>query len=459
MSISRDLSAKYDVPAPRYTSYPTVSFWTAGLDADRWINNVATRFRAENAREGISLYIHLPFCESLCVYCGCTKKITTNHTVEERYIKALLKEWKLYLDAMQTTPVIREIHIGGGTPTFFSPDHLSFLIQQILKTARIHPKHSFSIEGHPNNTSRAHLQALYDLGFRRISYGIQDTNEDVQTLIHRIQPFENVVRATEEARQIGYTSVNFDLIYGLPGQTADKLIKSISRCLTLRPDRIAFYSYAHTPSLIGAQRLIDADTLPTATEKLDMYLAGIALFTGHGYADIGMDHFALPTDELYQVWKNGTLHRNFMGYTVQKCRLLLGLGMSAISDTGTAYAQNSKTLGEYYRRIESGAPAVEKGYFLDEEDRKFRKHILQLSCQGATTWDECASPLIDEKVLPTLRDLEKDGLVILRPGDLQITPLGRHFIRNVCKAFDLHMMRRENNVRQGVPGLSFSKAI
>lgn len=459
MSISRDLSVKYDVPAPRYTSYPTVPFWQSGLDKDRWQKTFSAQFRSENPRDGISLYIHLPFCESLCIYCGCTKKITTNHTVEEKYIRTLLKEWKLYRDAMETTPVIREIHLGGGTPTFFSPGHLAFLIKQILKTAKVHPNHSFSIEGHPNNTSRAHLQVLYDLGFRRISYGIQDTNPDVQSLIHRIQPFENVIRATEEARNIGYTSVNFDLVYGLPGQDADKLIRTISRCLTLRPDRIAFYSYAHTPSVIGSQRLIDTSLLPPATEKLDMYLAGKALFTGHGYTDIGMDHFALPTDELYTAWKNSQLHRNFMGYTVQKSKILLGLGMSAISDIGVAYAQNSKTMGGYYKQIESGVPAIEKGYFLEEEDMRMRKHILQLSCQGSTTWDEAASPLIDEFVLPALQEPEKDGLVLLRPGSLQITSTGRHFIRNICKTFDLHLLRREKSPVAQTHGLTFSKAI
>jgi oxygen-independent coproporphyrinogen-3 oxidase len=457
MPILTELAEKYNVPTPRYTSYPTVPSWIEGIDSKHWLDTFSRQFGEENHRRGISLYIHLPFCESLCIYCGCTKKITCNHSVEERYIQAILKEWGLYLGYMPEKPVIRELHLGGGTPTFFSPERLTQLVQGILENASVHPDYSFSFEGHPNNTTRQHLQALYGLGFRRVSYGIQDTNPTVQNLIHRIQPFENVVRAVDEAREIGFTSVNFDLVYGLPGQDADKMIRSISQSLTLGPDRVAFYSYAHTPKMIPSQRLIDPQRLVSPSDKLAMYLAGKSLFTGQGYTDIGMDHFSLPTDDLYRAYKNGTLHRNFMGYTTQNSLVLLGLGMSAISDTGNAYAQNNKSLAGYYKAVESGQPAVNKGYFLSDEDLAFRRHILDIACQGTTKWNHMYRAAIEQFAIPSLRSLEKDGLVSVGQERLQVTPLGRHFIRNICKAFDLHLARKEKAA--GEPAAHFSKAI
>jgi len=437
-----DLALKYNTPVPRYTSYPTVPSWQDIPDPKAWKTAIERQMDEDNVQKGISLYIHLPFCESLCIYCGCTKRITTNHSVEEEYISAVLAEWQLYIDLLPYPPMIRELHLGGGTPTFFSPGNLERLIKGILNKATLHPSYSFSIEGHPNNTTRTHLDALYGLGFRRISYGVQDLNPEVQQLIHRIQPLENVQRATDEARAAGFSSVNFDLIYGLPAQNLDRLQYTIQQSLHLRPDRVAFYSYAHIPEVSSSQRLIDESLLPSPVQKLELYHHGRQLFMDAGYTDIGMDHFALPTDELYQVWRDGSLHRNFMGYTVQKSNFMLGLGLSAISDTGYAYVQNTKSLREYYRSIASGEPAIRKGYFLTPEDRAFRRHILDIACSAYTTLDRTWETQLREWTLPALRDLEEDGLVRVQDDEVSLTKEGQPFLRHVCKAFDLHLLRR-----------------
>lgn len=458
------LSEKYNRPVPRYTSYPTIPFWNNAPDLSRWEASVKEQFANRCTGEGISLYIHLPFCESLCTYCGCNKKITTNHKVEEPYISALLREWSMYLSFMEGVPLIREIHLGGGTPTFFSPGNLTRLLTSILDSAKLHPLHSFSVEGHPNNTTREHLDALFRLGFRRISLGVQDTNPEVQRIINRIQPFENVRMVTEEARKVGYTSVNFDLVYGLPAQNRERLLHTVTETLSLRPDRIAFYSYAHTPWISCAQRLIDEKTLPTPPEKLALYLAGKELFSRSGYTDIGMDHFALPSDELYKAWTAGNLQRNFMGYTTQNGAMLIGLGVSAISDTGAAFAQNDKTIAGYYRAIESGRPAILKNHFLTREDMIFRKHILDIACKGSTTIDPRIgqpeySRQLNEQVIPRLKELEEDGLVTWHDTTLRVTPPGRHFIRNICQAFDLYMGKMDYDTPPLCGKSSFSKAI
>lgn len=437
------LLARYNQPIPRYTSYPTVPFWKKRPDIGRWEREFAVSFDLHNEKEGISLYIHLPFCESLCLYCGCNKKITTNHSVEEKYLDAILKEWRLYQKMMGRPPVVRELHLGGGTPTFFSPANLRRLVSSLLADSVVHPEHSFSVEGHPNNTTRNHLETLYELGFRRISYGVQDLNPEVQTAISRWQTFDRLREATDAARQVGFTAVNFDLIYGLPLQTPERLKRTIDQSLQLRPDRIAFYSYAHTPAVNCSQRLIDSASLPSAQEKIYLHQLGKVLLQEAGYANIGMDHFALPCDELYVAWKNGRLHRNFMGYTVHNGGLLLGLGMSAISDVGTAYAQNDKTLGGYYQAIESGRPAIVRGCWLGPEDLVFRRHILEIACTGATTFDAAYPAQYAMWTLPRLRDLQRDGLVMLDSRGVELTEAGRPFLRHVCKAFDLYLLRDE----------------
>ncbi|MES2329469.1 MAG: oxygen-independent coproporphyrinogen III oxidase [Bacteroidota bacterium] len=449
------LLEKYNQPVPRYTSYPTVPFWTEGLDRDAWQSLFTHEYDEADAGNGISLYIHLPFCESLCTYCGCNKKITTRHAAEKPYMEAILAEWKLYGKLMKRKPVIRELHLGGGTPTFFSPQNLVSLLTRLFEGAVIHPQHEFSFEGHPNNTTREHLQALYDLGFRRVSFGVQDHNPEVQRVINRIQPLENVQRVITEAREIGYDSVNTDLIYGLPLQTLASMEETIRQTIALRPDRIAFYSYAHVPWTSRAQRLFDEHDLPDADLKMQLYRLSKKLFQEAGYQDIGMDHFALPHDDLYLAKQNGTLHRNFMGYTLHPTNILLGLGVSAISDAGAGYAQNEKTLHEYYNAVQSGILPVVKGYLLSEEDKTFRSYILDISCRGKTHFRKKDLGLLQTWCFPKLDLLQDDGLLTYNKGGLHITETGAHFIRNICYAFDLHVHRKKTDTATPL----FSKAI
>lgn len=447
------LVKKYNKPVPRYTSYPTVPFWKELPETEKWATVFRTKFGEQNHINGISLYLHLPFCESLCTYCGCNKKITTNHNVEGEYLQAVEKEWLLYRKLMKQMPVIREIHLGGGTPTFFSPKNLQRLLQFILKAGIIHPQHEFSIEGHPNNTTVKHLKMLHAMGFRRISFGVQDLDDEVQRIINRIQPFENLQAATENARNAGFASVNFDLIYGLPLQTTESIERTINKVVELKPDRVAFYSYAHVPWTSKAQRLFDESHLPSAEEKLLLYLKGKELLLKNGYADIGMDHFALPQDDLYKAWKESRLHRNFMGYTTQNSGLLLGLGVSAISDTGNGFAQNTKTLHDYYSYVNAGKLAIQKGYFLNAQDVSFRKYIMDISCKGETQFQKDDLQILQAQVFPKLPEMEKDGLVEWNDSMIKLTAQGHYFIRNVCSAFDLYLNEADDQKQ------IFSKAI
>jgi oxygen-independent coproporphyrinogen III oxidase len=434
-----DLAGKYNQPVPRYTSYPTVPVWEENIDDEKWKLAFREKFLAENETNGLALYIHLPFCESLCTYCGCNKKITTNHKVEEEYLDALEKEWQLYRQLVPQQPVIREIHLGGGTPTFFSPQNLQRLVGFLLEDSVQHAQFEGSVEGHPNNTTAHHLQALYDAGFRRVSYGVQDMDAQVQRVINRVQPLENVQAATSNARAVGFKSVNFDLIYGLPLQTVESIERTIEQVIALRPDRIAFYSYAHVPWTSKGQRLFDESHLPHPGQKLRMYLRGKELLVQNGYTDIGMDHFALPGDELFEAWKAGRLHRNFMGYTTQQPGLLLGLGVSSISDAGNAFAQNHKTLHDYYACINEGRLAVKKGYFLHALDLAFRQYISDIACNGRTKFQPEHAEILATHSFPRLEALEADGLIRWSRQELELTGLGRYFTRNVCSAFDLYL--------------------
>jgi len=455
MELPANLLIKYNQPVPRYTSYPTVPFWQEGLVPGDWAKLFSRQFETANPEEGISVYIHLPFCESLCTYCGCNKKITTQHSVEEDYIETILAEWALYCGLMNTKPIIRELHLGGGTPTFFSPENLTNLLTRLFELAIIHPKHEFSFEGHPNNTTRQHLEALYALGFRRVSFGVQDHNPEVQRVINRIQPVEKVAEVIREAREAGFSSVNVDLIYGLPLQTVESMKETISQTIALRPDRIAFYSYAHVPWTSRAQRLFDENDLPSTDVKMQLYRLSKKMFMEAGYHDIGMDHFAMPHDDLYLSKQDGYLHRNFMGYTLQRTSMLIGLGVSSISDAGMGYAQNNKTLHDYTEAIQNGKLAVNKGIFLTEEDRAFRTYILDISCKGKTSFREEDLPILESISFPLLDQLEEDGLIMHDRKGLQVTETGNHFIRNICYPFDLHVHRKKDLSRQPL----FSKAI
>ena len=440
---------KYNIPGPRYTSYPTVPFWDdASFSSDLWQQSVIKTFNETNDSEGISVYIHLPFCEQLCTFCACHKRITKQHSVETPYLESVLKEWDLYVKLFGRTPKIKELHLGGGTPTFFSPENLRILLEGIFAKAEIADQPEFSFEGHPNNTSREHLQTLYDLGFRRASFGVQDYDLQVQKAINRIQPFENVKKVTEMAREIGYKGVSHDLVFGLPFHTWEKMEYTIRKTLELKPDRLAFYSYAHVPWIKGVgQRGFDENDLPSGEEKRKLYTNGKRLLEELGYIEVGMDHFALPHDDLYQSMVSGDIHRNFMGYSSSKTQLMVGLGMSAISDSWYAFAQNNKSVEEYQKLVEEGIIPVVKGHILNDEDLIIRKHILNLMCRLETSWDLQTSFPEIENALESLKEMEADGLVEISDNTIKITEKGRAFTRNVAMTFDLRMLRNKPETR------------
>ena len=445
-----NLVQKYNIPGPRYTSYPTVPYWDLeSFSGRQWQNTLIKNFNESNREEGISLYIHLPFCESLCTFCGCHKRITKRHEVENPYISDVLKEWKLYCDLFDTKPRIKELHLGGGTPTFFSPENLTRLINGIFTSATRAENYEFSFEGHPNNTTKEHLKALYDVGFRRVSYGVQDYNKKVQLAIHRLQPFENVKNVTQWAREIGYTSVGHDIIFGLPFQTKEDVAETILKTKELMPDRLAFYSYAHVPWLKGnGQRGYKDSDLPTAEEKREQYEMGKTLLAEVGYSEIGMDHFSLKTDSLFKAMENGTLHRNFMGYTASKTRVMVGLGISSISDSWDSFAQNVKSLEEYHHLVESNIIPIYRGHILTEEDRVIRKHILNLMCKFRTSWDNENERFAElDEVKDKLKEMALDGLVEFVSNGIYVTEKGRPFVRNVCMAFDLFLYRKAPDTR------------
>ncbi|WP_136467571.1 oxygen-independent coproporphyrinogen III oxidase [Flagellimonas onchidii] len=443
------LVQKYNVPGPRYTSYPTVPYWDLeNFSGKLWKSSILKTFQ-EDPNEGISLYIHLPFCESMCTFCGCHKRITKRHELEMPYLKTVLKEWKLYVDLLGAKPMIKEIHLGGGTPTFFSPENLQFLVEGIFRHAKKDINAQFSFEGHPNNTTKQHLQALFDAGFKRVCLGVQDYSPTVQKAINRIQPFENVKKVTDWAREIGYTSVGHDIIYGLPFQTLEDVKQTITKTNALKPDRIAFYSYAHVPWLKGnGQRGFKEENLPSSTEKKTQYEQGKKMLTDSGYKDVGMDHFALPTDDLYKALLNGTLHRNFMGYTPSKTKLIIGLGVSSIGDSWYGFAQNVKSTEEYEHLVEHGVLPIFRGHILTQEDEIIRKHILNLMCQFQTKLTQEEKEEIDfDGIVKNLEELQSDGLVTIEANNILVTKKGRPFIRNISMAFDLKLHRKKPETR------------
>ena len=444
------LVQKYNVPGPRYTSYPTVPYWdNTTFSLELWKQSLKKSFDESNQSEGISLYIHLPFCESLCTFCGCHKRVTKRHEVEQPYIQAVLKEWDLYCALLVEKPVIKEIHLGGGTPTFFSVDHIQQLVQGILDKSEIADAHEFSFEGQPNNTTKEHLQALYNLGFRRVSYGVQDYNKNVQKAIHRIQPFENVERVTQWAREIGYESISHDLVFGLPFQNLEDVLNTIEQTNKLTPDRLAFYSYAHVPWIKGnGQRGFKDADVPKDDLKRQCYEEGKKKLLENGYHEIGMDHFALEKDGMYQSFQEGTLHRNFMGYTASKTQLMIGLGVSSIADSWYSFAQNEKVLEDYYARLENNEIPVFRGHVLSTEDLIIRKHILNMMCTFKTSWADSSLyfPEVNEAI-SQLDEMHKDGLLEIHENGLSITEKGKPFVRNICMAFDLRMKRKVPNTQ------------
>ena len=432
------LIAKYNTAGPRYTSYPTVVYWEEDkFTTQGWLDSIQQN-ESHYENPEISLYIHLPYCESLCTFCGCNKRITKNHEVERPYIDTLLNEWGLYLSQLSRKPRIKEIHLGGGTPTFFSVTKLSKLIEGLLLHAEIVPGAEFSFEGHPNSTHKEHLLTLYNLGFRRVSYGIQCFDPTVQKAIHRIQSYEQVEKITQLSRAIGYTSVNYDVIYGLPHQSLSSIEDTMQKVIGLKPDRIAYYSYAHVPWVKGnGQRAFSEKDLPQGKEKLALYEKGKAMLLTAGYHEIGMDHFALPEDNLYAASQQGRLHRNFMGYTAAPSQLMIGLGVSAISDSWFGFAQNEKTVEEYIQRVDEGELPVFRGHILTKEDLIVRQHILDIMCRFETRYPK--NKVRYQEILNRLAPFLDDDLIRLDDARITVTEKGRPFIRNICMAFDLRL--------------------
>jgi oxygen-independent coproporphyrinogen-3 oxidase len=442
--MANSLISKYNVPGPRYTSYPTVPYWDeVQFEYKKWELALKSSFNASNSIEGISLYIHLPFCENLCTFCGCNKRITKNHNVESPYIDAVLKEWGLYLQKFDSKPIIKEIHLGGGTPTFFSPQELQRLMNGIFKGSEMAKDREFGFEGHPNNTTKEHLKTLFDLGFNRCSFGVQDYDPIVQKTINRVQPFENVENVTNWAREIGYESISHDLVFGLPHQKISSVENTISKTAILKPDRLAYYSYAHVPWIKGVgQRGYSESDLPSPEEKRKLYELGREQLEAIGYFEIGMDHFALKHDNLYKSFVAGKMHRNFMGFTASKTQVMVGLGVSSIGDSYLAFGQNEKVVEDYYKRLEQGELPIFRGHVLNEEDLMIRDKILDLMCRLNTDLSDLPEG-IKHGIVSRLDEMQEDGILIKQGEELQVPDVGLPFIRNICMAFDLRMIRRK----------------
>lgn len=430
-----ELLRKYSQPAPRYTSYPPVPDWdTAAFTEGVW-KNALVQFR--NRAEGNSpaqVYIHLPYCESLCTFCACNKRITTNHQLEDPYITAVLKEWDMYRNLYGGPIPISEIHLGGGTPTFFSEESLSRLINGILAHAVKTPDFEMGIEVHPGTTTIQMVRHLYTLGFSRISIGIQDFSPFILEKINRTQSFEHTRELVIEARKCGYHSINFDLVYGLPFQKISHIEYTVSKVIQLNPDRIAFYGYAHVPWKSKGQRHFTEADLPEPVARWALFEKGKEMLAIAGYLSIGMDHFAKAGDALSDAYQDGTLHRNFMGYTEQNARLLIGLGASAIGETPDAYAQNEPVIEDYLARIEAGELPITKGHLLTETDKIWKKHIMELMCLQKTDMN-----LNDPNWLTALNrvaDMRDEGLISLKNMTLHITYLGLPFMRTICYMLD-----------------------
>ncbi len=446
------LFQKYDRAVPRYTSYPTVPQWQIIAPTQKqWIAAVNRRLAESRA---VGLYVHLPFCEQLCTYCGCNKRITKNHTVEAPYIDAVLAELSLYREALHPRPRLTELHLGGGTPTFMSPDALARLVDGILERVEVAEAVSFSFEAHPHSTTADHLRTLRDRGFDRISIGVQDFSPRIMQLINRSQTAEEVVRTTRQARELGYR-INYDLIYGLPGQGMEDVVHTMERVDALRPDRIAYYGYAHVPWFSPGQRAYSEADIPRGQDRWDLYARGRQLLETAGYHDIGLDHFALPDDELAVTHRAGDLHRNFMGYTTSQAAVTIGLGCSAIGDCWDTYVQNEKKVEDYQRAVlEEGRLPIVQGHTLTANEQTVRRHILNLMCHGRTDWhpQHLRCTAIDRAVTHW-NDMAADGLLRRSPYSVEVTPAGRPFLRNICLPLDDHYWQQQ----PGVP--TFSQAI
>lgn len=441
ISNTKELLAKYDIPAPRYTSYPTVPYWDNSPTTGQWVEHLRTSLQESDG--GWSLYLHIPYCESLCTFCGCNNIITKDHKRETAYVEMVLKEWQLYTEQAPELlqKPLKNIHLGGGTPTFLSAQSLTQLLRPILTSVKIDPvDFEGSIEVDPRRTNTEQLKALRELGFNRVSMGVQDFNPEVQRLVNRIQPLEITRDLSNAARELGYTSVNFDLIYGLAKQTPESIRKTAESTVQLKPDRIALYSFALVPWIKPQQRLFKDEDLPKASEKRELYEIARSILLAGGYIEVGMDHFALPTDKLSLAMKDNKLHRNFMGYTDQRTDVMLGLGVSSISETPHSFHQNEKVLPHYQAALEKNQLPTLRGHILSDEDKTRRQQILKLMTEYEVNFIDQKQA---EQASAFLHEMIQDGLVRIQGSKLLVEEKGRPFLRNACVFFDERLKHKQ----------------
>jgi oxygen-independent coproporphyrinogen III oxidase len=448
VDVSAALLQRHDVPGPRYTSYPTADRFVEAFGHEQYRRALWQRSHGSLGlaqRLPLSLYVHLPFCESLCYFCACNKVVTRHHERTAPYLDALQIEIDLHVAQLGSGLPVTQLHLGGGSPTFLDDAELEQLMTMLRRAWTLAPQAEVAIEVDPRTVTPARLAFIRSLGFNRLSFGVQDFDEQVQQAVHRIQPREQVAMLIAEARALGFESTNVDLIYGLPRQTPESVARTVREVCDLRPDRVALYGYAHLPQRFKPQRRIHAQELPRAADKVQMLASAIAGFVSHGYVHIGMDHFALPQDPLAAARRQGRLHRNFQGYTVQGEQDLVGLGVSAIGRIGATYSQNAKTVNEYQDALLQGQFPVVRGLALNRDDLLRRAVIMAIMCQGRVDFESIElAHLVDMKdvfaaELQALRPLQDQGLVVLEDQALQVTPLGWYFVRAVAMVFDRYL--------------------
>ncbi|NDU86488.1 MAG: oxygen-independent coproporphyrinogen III oxidase [Ferrovum sp.] len=448
------LMKRFDIPGPRYTSYPTADRFLPDSQGKHLIDALNQRSSAAESLP-LALYVHLPFCESVCYYCACNKVITKDHSKVAEYLRYLDKEMGLMVSYLPDPArrMVSQLHLGGGSPTFLDDEELTQLMNGLRAHFPFESGCECSIEVDPRTVTTSRLTHLRDLGFNRLSFGVQDFDPKVQQAVHRVQPFEQVAALMQDARTLGFDSVNLDLIYGLPHQSPESFDQTLRQVLEVQPDRIALYAYAHLPARFKPQRRIHAEDLPQAADKVHMLDQAIHAFMAHGYDYIGMDHFALPDDQLAQVKREGRLQRNFQGYHTNAGADLIGLGVSAISQAGQAYSQSVKTLEEYYAALDGAMLPVERGLTLDDDDLIRRDVIMTLMCQGRINFDAVERQYGIEfssyfaEALARLQEFEIEGLLIRTLAGLEVSKLGWFFVRAMAMSFDKYLWRHQDHQR------------
>jgi oxygen-independent coproporphyrinogen III oxidase len=453
-SFSEDLIRRYDVSGPRYTSYPTADRFVEAFSETEYMQALTLRKSGLASKKlPLSLYVHIPFCESLCYYCACNKIITKHHDRAAKYLRYLTREVDLHTSILGLGQPVSQLHLGGGTPTFLTDDELRELMAMLRRNFNFTPGGEYSIEVDPRTIDIQRLDTLAELGFNRLSFGVQDFDPAVQKAVHRVQPAEQVFALVKAARERHFDSINVDLIYGLPMQSPESFDRTLTQINELRPDRIALYAYAHLPERFKPQRRIDALELPSASAKVSMLSHSMAALVKAGYVYVGMDHFALPNDALAVAKRQGRLHRNFQGYSTQPDCDLIGLGVSSIGRIGSTYSQNAKTVDEYYDYLDQARFPVVRGLALSRDDIVRRAVIMALMCQGQVIFESVELAfLIDFKSyfsseLEALDKLQEQGLVVLESNGIQVTDMGWFFVRAVAMVFDKYLQTDRNRAK------------